>query len=427
MSGIGKTVCVTGASGFVASNLVKLLLQRGYSVKASVRSPNNPAKTEHLLKLDGAKERLHLFKADLLEDGSFDAAINGCDGVFHTASPFFSAISDPQTELIEPAVKGTLNVLGSCSKASSVKRVVVTSSLAAVAFNARPKSPEVVIDETWFSDPDFCKEMKLWYVLSKTLAEHAAWKFAEEKGMDIVTINPGMVIGPLLQPTLNTSAESIAKLLNGSETYSNSSLAWVNVTDVANAHIQAFEIPSASGRYCLVESVLHNSELVQILKKLYPSSQLPEKCADDNPFAPTYQVSNEKKEVRVPDYKSWNPHLECFHPTFSEFDVKKNGPTIKEDKSHLKCTHCGMTKHTKEQCFRLVGYPEWWSDGHKKGTKTTGQKRGKASVSVGDRNASSLNNDNQNDNARTNNRNSGAGFGYVAANEEDNGLVSMTT
>ncbi|KAJ0481050.1 putative 3-beta hydroxysteroid dehydrogenase/isomerase, NAD(P)-binding domain superfamily [Helianthus annuus] len=86
---------------------------------------DNPAKTEHLLKLDGAKERLHLFKADLLEEGSFDAAVNGCDGVFHTASPFLTAVSDPQTELIEPALKGTLNVLGSCSKASSVKRVVV--------------------------------------------------------------------------------------------------------------------------------------------------------------------------------------------------------------------------------------------------------------------------------------------------------------
>ncbi|KAF5773224.1 putative cinnamyl-alcohol dehydrogenase [Helianthus annuus] len=295
MSGVGKTVCVTGASGFVASNLVKLLLEQGYSVKASVRSPSrsasscrsvldsicvdNPAKTEHLLKLDGAKERLHLFKADLLEEGSFDAAVNGCDGVFHTASPFLTAVSDPQTELIEPALKGTLNVLGSCSKASSVKRVV---------------TPEVVIDETWFSDPDFCKEMKLWYVLSKTLAEEAAWKFAEEKGMDIVTINPAMVIGPLLQPTLNTSAESIANLLKGSETYSNSISGWVNVKDVANAHIQAFEIPSASGRYCLVESVVHNSELVQILKKLYPSSQLPQKCADDKPFAPTFQVSKEK-------------------------------------------------------------------------------------------------------------------------------------
>ena len=121
--------------------------------------------------------------------------------------------------MIEPALKGTLNVLGSCSKASSVKRVIVTSSLAAVAFNANPRTPDVVIDETWFSDPEFCKEMNLWYVLSKTLAEEAAWKFAKENDMDMVTINPAMVIGPLLQSTLNTSAESIANLLNGDITF----------------------------------------------------------------------------------------------------------------------------------------------------------------------------------------------------------------
>ncbi|KAI7742780.1 hypothetical protein M8C21_018512 [Ambrosia artemisiifolia] len=161
MSGSGETVCVTGASGYIASWVVKFLLARGYTVKASVRDPNDPKKTQHLLKLDGAKERLHLFKANLLEEGSFDAAVEGCDGVFHTASPFYHNVTDPQAELIDPAVKGTLNVLGSCSKASSVKRVVLTSSIAAVAYNGRPRTPDVVVDETWFSDPDLCKETKV--------------------------------------------------------------------------------------------------------------------------------------------------------------------------------------------------------------------------------------------------------------------------
>ncbi|KAJ9542914.1 hypothetical protein OSB04_029420 [Centaurea solstitialis] len=302
MSGAGKTVCVTGGSGFIASWIVKFLLQRGYTVKASVRDPNNPKKTDHLLKLDGAKERLHLFKAELLEDGSFDAAIDGCDGVFHTASPFYHAVNDPQAELIDPAVKGTLNVLGSCSKASSVKRVVLTSSIAAVAYNGKPRTPEVVVDDTWFSDPDVCKASKMWYVLSKTLAEDAAWKFAKEKGFDMVTINPAMVIGPLLQPVLNTSAEAIANLLNGAQTYPNASFGWVNVKDVANAHIQAFEIPSANGRYCLVERVAHFSQVVEILRKLYPSAQLPDKCADDKPFVPIYQVSKEKAKSLGIDY-----------------------------------------------------------------------------------------------------------------------------
>nr|QVG73959.1 cinnamoyl CoA reductase [Asarum sieboldii] len=294
MSGVGKLVCVTGGSGYIASWLVKFLLARGYSVRATVRDPNDSKKSAHLRALEGASERLHLFKANLLEEGAFDAVIDGCEGVFHTASPFFLAVTDPQAELIEPAVKGTLNVLGSCTKSSSVKRVVITSSIAAVTYNGKPRTPDVLVDETWFSDPEFCKSLKNWYVLSKTLAEEAAWKFAREKTLNMITINPGMVIGPLLQPTLNTSAEAILNLINGSPTFANATFSWVHVRDVAMAHILAFEVSSASGRYCLAEKVAHYSEIVKILRELYPNLPLPEKCADDNPYVPTYQLSKER-------------------------------------------------------------------------------------------------------------------------------------
>jgi len=294
MNGAGKTVCVTGASGYIASWLVKLLLHRGYSVKASVRDLSDPKKTEHLHALEGAKDRLQLFKANLLEEGSFDAGVAGCECVFHTASPFFIETNDPYAELIDPALKGTLNVLGSCAKVPTLKRVVLTSSVAAVAYNGKPRTPDVVVDETWWSDPDICKEQKMWYVLSKTLAEDAAWKFVKEKGIDMVTINPAMVIGPLLQPTLNTSAAAILNLINGAKAYPNGTFGWVNVKDVANAHIQAFEIPSASGRYITVERVAHYSDVVEILRNLYPSFQLPDKCADDKPFVPKYNFTKEK-------------------------------------------------------------------------------------------------------------------------------------
>ncbi|KAI9078245.1 hypothetical protein K1719_039747 [Acacia pycnantha] len=293
----GKLVCVTGASGYIASWLVKLLLHRGYTVKATVRDPNDPKKVDHLLNLDGAKERLHLIKANLLDEGSFDPVIEGCEGVFHTASPFYHDVKDPQAELLDPAVKGTLNVLKSCAKFPSVNRVVLTSSMAAVAYNGKPRTPEVVVDESWFSDPDFCRASQLWYVVSKTLAEEAAWKFTKENNIDMVTINPTMVIGPLLQPTLNTSAAAILNIINGSQTFPNMSLGWINVKDVANAHIQAFEVPYANGRYCLVERVAHYSEVVKILRELYPQLPLPEKCVDDKPFVPTYQVSKEKTKT----------------------------------------------------------------------------------------------------------------------------------
>ncbi|XP_072997949.1 phenylacetaldehyde reductase-like isoform X2 [Typha latifolia] len=297
MSGSGKVVCVTGASGYIASWLVKFLLQRGYIVRASVRDTADPKKTEHLRALDGAEERLQLFQADLLKEGSFDDVVEGCEGVFHTASPVHFVVHDPQADLIDPAVKGTLNVLASCAKTSSVKRVVITSSMSAVTQNGKPKTLNVVVDETWFSIAEIYKQSKMWYGLSKTLAEEAAWKFSKDNAVDMVSINPSMVIGPLLQPTLNSSVVDILNLINGSSTFPNITFGWVNVQDVAMAHILAYEVPSATGRYCVVERVLHYSELVKIIHELYPAFQFPEKCADGNPFVPVYQVSKDKMKT----------------------------------------------------------------------------------------------------------------------------------
>ncbi|KAF2293469.1 hypothetical protein GH714_002069 [Hevea brasiliensis] len=256
MSGEGKVVSVTGASRYIASWLVKFLLQRGYTVKASVRDP----------------------------------------------------------KLIAPALKGTLNILKSCTKVPSIKGVVITSSMAAVAFNGKPLAPDVIIDETWFSDPDICEKSKLRYMLSKTLAEEATWKFTKENGIDMVAINPGLVIGPLLQPTLNTSTESILNLVNGAEKYPNTTFRWlaekypnttfrwVDARDVSNAHVYAFENHSASGRYCLVGAVARSSEAVEILRKLFPELNHPKECQDDKPFVPKYEVSKEKAKVLGIDF-----------------------------------------------------------------------------------------------------------------------------
>ncbi|KAJ4915022.1 NAD(P)-binding Rossmann-fold superfamily protein [Raphanus sativus] len=276
MNGGEKVVCVTGASGYVASWIVKLLLLRGYTVRATVLNPTDPAETEHLLALEGSEERLKLFKADLLDDCSFEQAIEGCDAVFHTASPVQFIVTDPQTELIVPAVKGTTNVLNTCKKTSSVKRVIVTSSTAAVLVRQPPLEPNDVVDETFFSDPSVCMERKLWYPLSKTLAENVAWQFAKENGMDMVVVNPEFIIGPLLQPTLNFSVEIIVDMVKGKNPFNCRYYRFVDVRDVALAHVKALETPSANGRYIISGPSVTISHIKETMRELFPDL-----CIDD--------------------------------------------------------------------------------------------------------------------------------------------------
>ncbi|KAL8161226.1 hypothetical protein V2J09_012715 [Rumex salicifolius] len=295
MSGEGKLVCVTGASGYIASWVVKLLLLRGYSVNATVRHLNDPKKVEHLMALEGAKERLKLFRAELTEEGSFDPAVAGCVGVFHTASPCVFFPDDPQGELVDPAVQGTINVLSSCTKVSSIKRVVLTSSISSMLFTGGPISLNTMVDETWFSDPDYCRKHQKWYPLSKISAEEAAWKYAKDKGIDLVTICPGWVIGPLLQPTMNATSYIIFNLI-GAETYQDITYGYVHVKDVADAHIRAFEMESANGRYCIVEREIHFSNITNIMREACPNLPLPNKCVSGEPYVPECKFSRQRAE-----------------------------------------------------------------------------------------------------------------------------------
>ncbi|CAN8305754.1 unnamed protein product [Cochlearia groenlandica] len=291
----GKVVCVTGASGYIASWIVKVLLLRGYTVKATVRDPKDPKKTEHLLALDGAKERLKLFKANLLEECSFEEAIKDCDAVFHTASPVAFTPKDPQAELIEPALKGTLNVLKTCKNTPTVKRVILTSSTAAVLFRLPPLGPNDVVDETFFSDPSLCMETKNWYPLAKILAENAAWKFAKDNEIDMVVINPGFIIGPLLQPILNFSVEIIVDIINGKIPFNSNYFRFVDVRDVALAHIKALETPLANGRYLMDGPFMSVTEIRKILRDLFPDLSIIDKDGEISDLPEmTYSVCIDK-------------------------------------------------------------------------------------------------------------------------------------
>ncbi|KAJ0536822.1 putative cinnamoyl-CoA reductase [Helianthus annuus] len=158
-----QVICVTGAGGFIASWMVKLLLEKGYIVRGTVRNPDDP-KNNHLRELEGAKERLALYKADLLDFESLREAINGCDGVFHTASP----VTDDPEQMVEPAVIGTRNVIVAAAE-GKVRRVVFTSSIGAVYMDPN-RGPDDVVDESCWSDLEFCKNTKNWYCYGKAVA-----------------------------------------------------------------------------------------------------------------------------------------------------------------------------------------------------------------------------------------------------------------
>nr|CAB3485859.1 unnamed protein product [Digitaria exilis] len=213
-SGGVKTACVTGGNGYIASALVKMLMEKGYAVKTTVRNPDDKEKNSHLKGLQ-ALGHLEILRADLDDEGSFDEAVAGCHYAFLVAAPVNLASQKPEEELIWPAVRGTLNVLRSCAKAGTVKRVVLTSSAAAVV-PSRPLplkgSAGLVLDEETWPDVDY-----LGYCVSKVLLEKAACRFAMEHGINLVTVCPVVTVGAAPASKVHISVPASLSLLSGED------------------------------------------------------------------------------------------------------------------------------------------------------------------------------------------------------------------
>lgn len=250
-----KPVMVTGANGYVASWLVKRLLDEGITVHAAVRNPNNEEKLSHLKEAaEASNGEIKFFQGDLMKEGSYKEAMEGCELIYHTASPFTTDVKDPQKELIDPAVNGTANVLNSANEVSSVKRVVVTSSCAAIytdAIDSVNAPGGKLTEEIWNTTASLDYQP---YSYSKTLAEKKAWEIVESQNRwDLVTINPCLVVGPALNPH-NTTSETvnILKMLGGGDMKMGApkmGVGIVDVRDVAEAHFKAGLTPEAKGRY----------------------------------------------------------------------------------------------------------------------------------------------------------------------------------
>ena len=271
-------VCVTGASGFLGYYVVKELLQRGYAVVATVRDASNQEKTAHLKSLhEELGGEMSLVSADLEVEGAFDEAIAGCDLVCHVASSVRLRADDPQKEIVDVALNGTRNVLRSVAKAGTVRRLVVTSSIAAVADENRPAGHEYT--EADWNESATLEESP--YPLSKTLAEKAAWEFVEslpeDQRFEMTTIQPSLVLGPITAKVhLRTSPSVIHNLLDRKfpacpDLYFNV----VDVRDVARAHVNALEIERPARRYICSYQEKSMKEIAQALKAAFPDLPIP--------------------------------------------------------------------------------------------------------------------------------------------------------
>lgn len=305
--------CVTGATGYIGSWLVNTLLQRGYMVHATLRDPEKAA---HLLPSWSSCDRLRLFKADLLNEGSFDEAVKGCNGVYHVAASMeFNVMATEnieayvQSNIIDPAIKGTLNLLKACLKSKTVERVVFTSSISTITAKDSLGRWRAVVDESCQTPIDHVWKTRVggWvYVLSKLLTEEAAFQFAKENGIDLVSVITTTVGGPFITSSVPSSIRVLLSPITGEPEFFSilsavnsrmGSLALVHIEDICNAHIFLMEQAKAEGRYiCGVQSY-QMSELINHLAKVYPCSNIQRLVEEECGSAPSEICSKKLNDL----------------------------------------------------------------------------------------------------------------------------------
>jgi dihydroflavonol-4-reductase len=254
---------VSGANGFIASHTIARLLDDGHRVTGTVRNPDDKDRNAHLVELPAAAEKLRLVAANLNAPDPFSAHVD-VDAILHMASPYVLNVTSPQRDLVDPAVAGTTAMLRAAARSPRVKRVVLTSSMAAITDEPDGR---VLTEADWNEKSSLTRNP---YYFSKTLAERAAWDFMarEKPGFDLVVINPFMVIGPELSGEVNTSNQMFVDMANG--TYpAIMALEWgfVDVRDVAEAHVRAMTEPKSAGRYLCAAETRTMADVIALLRQ----------------------------------------------------------------------------------------------------------------------------------------------------------------
>ncbi len=306
-----KNVMVTGASGYLASWIVKMLLEEGHTVHGTVRDASQKDKTAHLDALNREHGgRLKLFEADLLKEGSSKQAMEGCGVVIHTASPFFiQNVKSSEKELIKPALEGTRNVLQSVNVTPEVQKVVLTSSMVAIYGDSRDikKTEKGYFTEEHWNETSSASNQP--YPYSKTLAEREAWKIHDSQDRwALAVINPGFILGPSVSERLDGASVSFMKQL-GDGTFKQGVPEYffgvVDVRDVSRAHVLAAFNPDASGRYITCNTVMSMPDMAKIIRDNYPEYPVPKSRVPKPMFwllAPLFGIKRREvaKNVGIP-------------------------------------------------------------------------------------------------------------------------------
>ncbi|RAH42905.1 SDR family oxidoreductase [Aspergillus brunneoviolaceus CBS 621.78] len=286
-----ETILVTGASGFVASHIIQRFLAGGYNIRGTVRSASTAETVKSRYPPEYVERLSFAIVPDIAAPGAFDKAVQNVCGVIHTASPFSLTVSDNETDLLQPAIQGTLNVLDAVSAhGPTVRRVVFTSSFAAnLDLTQGLRQGYRYTEADWnpcsYEEAKLTPDVSLAYCTSKALAERKVWEWVDSAAkakpltFDVATICPPWVFGPALgdpnkgHNRLNESAETIWNLVNGSraEVPENDFMAFANVHDVAEAHYQAYTRPEAGGqRFLVAGGRFMYQEACEIIRKRFP-------------------------------------------------------------------------------------------------------------------------------------------------------------
>lgn len=269
MSAAEGTVLVTGGTGYLGGWCIATLLERGYDVRTTVRDVGREEAVRAALAVAGVEDpgdRLSVVAADLTSDDGWAEAVAGCRYVLHVASPFPPAQPKDPDEIIVPARDGALRVLRA-ALAAGVKRVVMTSSIAAVRA-AEGSRPDRLLDERDWCDGNDTSLTP--YVRSKAIAERAAWEFVRSEGAEdhLAVVNPGLIVGPVLSSDFSYSVQLIERLLGGKVPAAPKlGFTYVDVRDVAELHVRAMTSPEAGGeRFLATDRFLWTSDTAKILR-----------------------------------------------------------------------------------------------------------------------------------------------------------------